>query len=1324
MIKRKSKKILSGFLAIAFMAALFPIITTPARAADVSGSWSDYAASEPANDGTTYTVTSPEELAWVAAQVNSYINNFTDCTIELGGDIDLSAHYWAPIGSDPTQFRGDFDGNGYTISGLTILDTMKYAGLFGQVYNGTIQDVNLTGVSIESTYNAEHGYAGGIAGYSKDSITDCSVTGDVSLSSSNFYAFCGGLVGKEEDGSIEGCSVSGQVTASMDQMETYCGGLVGDIINGSVSDCDSSAAVGTSASYLGGLAGMLNNTSVTDSRSTGTVENEYASGFTGGFAGRAGSDPGYSIEDSDASGNVTQSSTNGSVGGFIGFCAGYTVSGCHATGNISGGTDTGGFIGSNSSAVTGCYATGSVTASDNITDGGFVGYNAGAVMNCYSTGAVSVSGGSMAGGFAGQAASFGSILACYSTGTVSGGYYSGGFAGSSGGTVGDCYSTGTVTGGTYAGGFVGTNNTTVANCYSAGAVSGETYTGGFVGWEHDSETNSYWLSGTAADAAGDGTATAAAIDGADMSDASFSVTLNSGRTPAPWITVSGVNSGYPVLIGVGDGVVVCTISGTVTLPDGTTPAPGVTLKLYDFNFASGELTYLATTTADGDGNYSLTVEIADSNSYFYSIYASSYTTGGKTYSDSVGSALVSLSTGTTYEADISLVDLSDSWLGHAQTPDGYTPGDDEIYIDTPEELAWLSLQSILNFDGFEDVTIYLEDDLDLSGYNWFPICSSIPPFAGTFIGNGHVIANLSADVSYDTSDSSIYSQWNAGLFGKIDGGTVTDLGLTDVSVTLDSNAIGSSDQGAGALAGYSAGADIERCYSTGSVSSYVSGSYAGGLIGQAYNSEISECYSECDVSGTYDHGAPASGFGGGLLGYFGVDVGIAPTVTDCYATGSVTGTCTYNGGFVGCYFGEVTIANCYAIGSVSGATYNGSLAGEGQCTGSISNIYWLEREGLPGVADGGAGDLALNDLDLGKSSGDMTLQAFADTLNSDTDMTDPWMWDPEINGGYPVLDGVGVGGLVIPPAVISLAAIGGVTAPARDAAPMTEITETAQYTGAVTWSPADNPFAASTVYTATITLTPKTGYTLNGVAANFFTVAGATATNAADSGVITAVFPATEAAPPAFVAVTGITDVPTAATAGVDLTLAGTVAPANATNQTIVWSVKSAGTTGAAISGNTLSTTAAGTVTVTATITNGLTESTDYTQDFDITVSAAPVVDATISPDSGSFDKKTDSQADVQTAVTWGSATGISDVKAGGISIGAGNYTVSDDTLTIKKEYLAAQTTGSLVLTVEFNAGAAATLTISITDADYQHHRHHAAHHQPHIPQLRLKCPC
>jgi endo-1,4-beta-xylanase len=88
-----------------------------------------------------------------------------------------------------------------------------------------------------------------------------------------------------------------------------------------------------------------------------------------------------------------------------------------------------------------------------------------------------------------------------------------------------------------------------------------------------------------------------------------------------------------------------------------------------------------------------------------------------------------------------------------------------------------------------------------------------------------------------------------------------------------------------------------------------------------------------------------------------------------------------------------------------------------------------------------------------------------------------------------------------------------------------------------------------------------------------------------------------------FVAVTNISDVPGAATVGVDLALSGTVTPVEATNKTITWSVYNAGNTGASIvSGTTLRTTAAGTATVRATIASGLSTSSDYTQDFNITV--------------------------------------------------------------------------------------------------------------------------
>jgi len=95
-------------------------------------------------------------------------------------------------------------------------------------------------------------------------------------------------------------------------------------------------------------------------------------------------------------------------------------------------------------------------------------------------------------------------------------------------------------------------------------------------------------------------------------------------------------------------------------------------------------------------------------------------------------------------------------------------------------------------------------------------------------------------------------------------------------------------------------------------------------------------------------------------------------------------------------------------------------------------------------------------------------------------------------------------------AVIDMAAIQGLAIPATTETPVKTITANAQYSGTVTWSPNHSTFAASTVYTATITLTAKENYTLQGVAANFFTVSGAILTsNNANSGSITAVFPQT-----------------------------------------------------------------------------------------------------------------------------------------------------------------------------------------------------------------------
>jgi hypothetical protein len=132
----------------------------------------------------------------------------------------------------------------------------------------------------------------------------------------------------------------------------------------------------------------------------------------------------------------------------------------------------------------------------------------------------------------------------------------------------------------------------------------------------------------------------------------------------------------------------------------------------------------------------------------------------------------------------------------------------------------------------------------------------------------------------------------------------------------------------------------------------------------------------------------------------------------------------------------------------------------------------------------------------------------------------------------------------------------------------------------------------SLVIPNSITLTNNGTISNNGVIINNGTING--------TGIITGNQPVQS---PSFVAVTGINGVPIGTAGTQFLLLSGNVVPANAANQIITWSVKDAGTTGAnIISGNILNTTAAGAVTVTASIANGTAHGINFTQDFSIKI--------------------------------------------------------------------------------------------------------------------------
>ncbi|NLO84744.1 MAG: SH3 domain-containing protein [Clostridiales bacterium] len=90
---------------------------------------------------------------------------------------------------------------------------------------------------------------------------------------------------------------------------------------------------------------------------------------------------------------------------------------------------------------------------------------------------------------------------------------------------------------------------------------------------------------------------------------------------------------------------------------------------------------------------------------------------------------------------------------------------------------------------------------------------------------------------------------------------------------------------------------------------------------------------------------------------------------------------------------------------------------------------------------------------------------------------------------------------------INLYNIQGVSAPIAGEKPVSSITDTAQFSGSVKWNPETPTFEVGKNYDATITLTPKNGYVLQGLPANVFTVVGASNSGyAAGSATVSAKF--------------------------------------------------------------------------------------------------------------------------------------------------------------------------------------------------------------------------
>jgi len=132
-----------------------------------------------------------------------------------------------------TGFSGSFDGNGYTITGLTIDATATTQGLFGYISTGgEVRNLGLMDVNIKNSA----ANTGSIAGQNAGTIENCYVTGMIESTSTLAAANVGGLVGGNlAGGVVDGCFAAVTITAA--------GGNIGGIVGINTTATDNNAIV-------------------------------------------------------------------------------------------------------------------------------------------------------------------------------------------------------------------------------------------------------------------------------------------------------------------------------------------------------------------------------------------------------------------------------------------------------------------------------------------------------------------------------------------------------------------------------------------------------------------------------------------------------------------------------------------------------------------------------------------------------------------------------------------------------------------------------------------------------------------------------------------------------------------------------------------------------------------------------------------------------------------------------------------------------------------------------------------------------------------------
>ena len=292
------KKLLSLLLALCLVMALVPMT---AFAADTMDTWDGTAdTSWYDEEKTEFYLQTAEQLAGMAKLINDDMANFKDKTVYLENDLDLGGHEWISIGDGANtaggSFQGVFDGQSHVVYNLYSHEGLKSEnkdnnnnlyrnGLFGAIYNATVQNLGIENADIVIPMNDTSTYGKGI------------------------------LVDWMTHSTIKNCYTTGSITGGS-YIEKYIGGLAGFLNgNNSISQCYSTAAItgNYDGEYYAEQEGGLEPMDCWDSLG-GIVGASYTGQVT--------------ISDCWFGGEIVVNSIQAPVGGIIGYGKGVSMVNC------------------------------------------------------------------------------------------------------------------------------------------------------------------------------------------------------------------------------------------------------------------------------------------------------------------------------------------------------------------------------------------------------------------------------------------------------------------------------------------------------------------------------------------------------------------------------------------------------------------------------------------------------------------------------------------------------------------------------------------------------------------------------------------------------------------------------------------------------------------------------------------------------------------------------------------------------------------------------------------------------------------------------------